>query len=191
MSKSTKFSEIEVKFRADDISLGKFHEFCKNRPNLQSYITAFGPDHFYSNTKDTDSFCRHRVGADMNQLTFKRKTAGTNNFIRVEHNIELKGASGEQIAALVKEFGYDYNTSIQKVCFVYKYDFYTLVYYFCYDLDMKELGRFVEIEMCEDYNWANQQDAWDQLVAMERICRPLGISPQGRIKRSLFELFRK
>lgn len=189
--KSAKFSEIETKYRADDITLTKFHEFCKERPNLKSYVTAFGPDHFYAKVSDTDSFCRHRVGADMNQLTFKRKTSDANNFIRTEHNLNLNNITVEQVAALVKEFGYDYNTSIQKVCFVYKYDFYTLVYYFCYDLDMQELGRFVEIEMCEDYKWANQQDAWDQLVAMERLCKPLGLTPQCRIKRSLFELFRK
>lgn len=189
--KSAKFSEIETKYRADEISLTNFHEFCKKRPNLKSYISAFGPDHFYAKAGNLDTFWRHRVGADMNQLTFKRKTSDANNFFRAEYNLNLEDMDLEQVAALVAEFGYKHNTSIYKACFVYKYDFYTLVYYFCYDLDMKEQGRYIEIEMAEDYKWVNQDDAWDQLVALERLCKPLGITPKGRIKRSLFEIFRK
>lgn len=187
-----KFKEVEFKYNAQGMDLVEFKEFCKYRPNLKKKVIAFGPDHFYQKSGDVDSFCRHRVGGDINQLTFKRKTLDANNYIRTEHNLDLRpGITEEQVSALAGEFGYVYNTSIYKSCFVYTYDWYTLVYYICYDTTMEELGRFVELEVAEDYPWQNAKDAWDQLVALERICKPLGISPQSRLKRSLFELFRK
>jgi adenylate cyclase class IV len=186
------YREIEFKYNAEDIPLNKFKEFCEGRPNLHRYLHISGYDHFFHNTKSDDSFCRLRISADQNQLTFKRKTVSTNSYMRTEHNIDLlPTVTQDQIQALCAEFGYKHNTSIFKACFVYKYDYYTLVYYICYNLEMKEAGRYIEIEMDEDYKWSNEDHAWGELVTMERLCRPLGINAQGRIKRSLFELFKK
>ncbi len=186
-----KATEVEFKYRAEDISLNDFMKFCEGRKPFKSII-ASGWDHFYESPLDTTGFYRYRVGPDCNQLTYKRKTQTQNNFVRKEHNLDLAASfSVEQGANFCEDFGYVHNFTIFKNCFVFTYDWYTLVYYVCYDTDMKELGRFMEIEMAEDYAWANQQDAWDQLVAMERIAKPLGINPQCRVKRSLFELFRK
>lgn len=183
-------TEIEFKYRADDISLKDFIAFCEARGPLRA-VNPCGYDYFYDNAKDQDAFCRHRVGLDINQLTFKRKTTDANNFIRTEHNMDLVKATREQVRSLVSEFGYAHNFSLYKNCFVYSYDNYTLVYYVCYDEDMKELGRFIEIEMKEDFQWKSEQEAWDCLLVFEKLCKPLGISPQHRIKRSLFELYRK
>lgn len=182
--------EIEFKYNADSISLVRFHEFCAEREPVK-YLHASGFDYFYERVKEPGSFCRHRVGPDSNQLTFKRKLDDKNNYIRTEHNLDLGPAvTVPQVAALCSEFGYDPNFSLFKNCFIYCYDYYTLVYYICSDLDMKELGRFVEIEMREDHDWRNEQEAMDALLAMERFCKPLGITPQARVKRSLFEMFR-
>lgn len=183
-------TEIEFKYRADDIDLTAFIAFCQEREPVK-IVNAAGYDHFYQNIKDLDVFCRHRIGPDMNQLTFKRKTTDSNNFIRTEHNIDLLSASREQIASLASEFGYIHNFSLYKNCFIYCYDLYTLVYYIVYDEAMKESGRFVEIEMKEDYPWSSEQEAWEQLLVFEKLCKPLGLSAQSRIKRSLFELYRK
>ena len=185
------FKEIEFKYRADEIDFKKFEEFAKSRTPVR-FTLASGYDHFYANSKDADAFCRHRVGPDMNQLTFKRKTTGTDNYIRTEHNIDMKTkVSVPQVEALCKEFGYTYNTSIFKTCFVYEYEYYTLVYYIVADTSMKEVGRFFEIEAKEDYEWGADNAAWDAIVTVERFCKPLGITPQGRMKKSLWELFRK
>lgn len=184
--------EIEFKYRADDISLTAFKAFCASIKAIPKIINASGYDHFYSNTTDADRFGRLRSGADMHQLTFKRKTTDKNNYIRTEHNIDLlPTVTKEQIEALFSEFGYNYNMSLFKTCFIYQYDWYTFVYYICYDSDMKELGRFFEIEMNESHSWSSQEEAWNQLQVMERLCRPLGVTPQSRVKRSLFELFKK
>lgn len=185
-----KFVEVETKYRADNIPLKDFKVFCQDKtPN--KHIFASGYDDFYQNNKDKDAFCRHRRGTDLNQLTFKRKTADGNNFVRVEHNLDLNGVSADQIRALCGEFGYEPNMTIFKTCYVYTYEWYTLVYYIVYDDDMKELGRFIEIEMKEDYAWQTEQAAWDELLVLEKLCKPLGISAQSRVKRSLFELYRK
>jgi len=187
-----KYTEIEFKFNAKDIKLTDFIKFCKSHSGDCKEIIASGYDHFYDNSKDPDAFGRLRVGPDVNQLTFKRKTKDTNNFIRTEHNIELtKGTTRDQIEALFLEFGYKYNVSLFKNCFVFVYDTYTFVYYICYDTDMEELGRFIEIEMSEEHSWANEAEAYNHLLVLEKLMKSLGISPQNRVKRSLFELYSK
>jgi len=181
--------EIEFKYHAGMISLEKFKAFCLDREPVKTII-ASGFDYFYANEKDSNAFCRLRVGADINQLTFKRKTKDANNFVRTEHNVELsKDMTIEQIQSFVSEFGYKPDATIFKNCFVYKYNYYTLVYYICYDTNMTEQGRYVEIEMAEEYPWRNEKEAYEGLLSLERLCKPLGIAPQGRIKRSLFELY--
>lgn len=185
-----KYKEIEFKYYADDISLTSFSAFCKAR-EPKKFLHASGYDHFYENETNAGAFCRHRSGPDMNELTFKRKTSDNNNFVRTERNISLnRTMSQEDIEGLCAEFGYKYNTSIFKNCFIYKYDWYTLVYYICYNKDMNELGRFFEIEMAEDAQWGGEKDAWNELVVMEKLCKPLGVLPQSRIKKSLFELYK-
>lgn len=185
-----KFKEIEFKYTADDMKLEDFIAFCEERQPKKQVI-ASGYDHFYETPQGSESFCRLRVGPDMNQLTFKRKTSESNNYVRTEHNLDIaRKMTRAQVEALCAEFGYTYNTSIFKNCFVYTYDDHVLVYYICYDVNLNELGRFFEIEAREDYAWKTETEARDTIAALERICKPLGVSPQGRIKRSLFEMFR-
>jgi adenylate cyclase class IV len=187
-----KSTEVEFKYRADSISLTDFREFCLNLSSVPKYTEAAGFDYFWDKADDEDGFYRIRIGHDMNQLTYKHKTKDNNNYVRDEHNLDfVPSMTKEHVEAYVSSNGYKFNRSIFKNCFIYSYDTYTLVYYVCYDEDMHELGRFIEIEMREDYPWPTEKDAWNELVAMERICKPLGISPQARVKRSLFEMFRK
>lgn len=184
-----KYKEIEFKYPANDLSLEDFKNFCKDR-KPKGFVHASGYDHFYSKVGDPSSFCRHRIGADFNQLTFKRKTDVANNYIRTEHNIELDPTTSvEQISALCSEFGYEPKATIFKNCFIYVYDFYTLVYYIIYDSSLKELGRFMEIEMREDHSWESEEAAYEDLVLMEKLCKSIGASPSKRIKKSLFEMY--
>lgn len=181
--------EIEFKYNADKIKLSDFIAFCQKKDPVK-VITASGYDHFFSNKKDTDAFGRHRKGEEFNQLTFKRKTNDENNFIRTEHNIDLSlNMTETQVSQFMNEFGYEFQDSIYKNCFIYVYDYYTLVYYIIYDTDLKEKGRFFEIEMSETYLWHHDTQAWDAMLVVERFCKSLGIMPQGRIKRSLYEMF--
>lgn len=182
-----KNKEVEFKYKAS-VSIEEFKRFCVDKNPLDLLVIA-GYDHFYSNLKDKDSFFRHRTSFKDNELTFKRKTALNNSFVRTEINIEIANGS-DSIAELCKEMGYEYNTSVFKSCLVYTHKNYVVSYYICYDSNMKELDRFIEIEVRED-RWDNEKEAWDELLVLEKVYKPLGISTSGRIKSSLFEMYRK
>lgn len=187
-----KYHEVEFKYRAT-ITLEQFRKLCLlNNPT--NYIQAAGFDRFFESKKDPEAFCRHRVEpGKFNQLTFKRKLTDGNNYIRTEHNLSLAiDTTDDQIEALCAEFGYLYNTSIYKSCFVYNFSNYTLVYYICFDTNLNELGRFIEIEMSETQFNGRSDLAWEALRELEdRFKEALSVSTQSRIKRSLFEMFRK
>lgn len=184
------YLEIEFKYNALDISLDKFKEFCIAR-GPEVYEVVSGYDHFYSVPNDPNSFYRHRMGANTNQLTFKKKTTQDNSFIRIERNINLSlDTTEESIRGLCKDTGFNYNSSIFKTSFVYTYNWYIMAYYIVYDINMTEIGRFIEIEIREDAG-IPEQDAWNELVIIERVCKSLGLSPKNRIKDSLFEMYRK
>lgn len=186
-----KYMEVESKHPADNIKLSDFCLFCKGKNPLR-YKEISGYDHFYSNPYDTESFWRHRVGPGTNQATFKRKTKGTDSRIRVERNIDLApNMDKDDVGGMVSESGYVYSASIFKNCFIFDYDNHTLVFYICYDANMKELGRYLEIEAKEDYPWKNEQEAWGMVTVIEKICKPLGISPATRVDKSLYELYGK
>lgn len=184
--------EVEFKYSAENIPLTKFTEFCKNRKPKKELIIS-GYDYFYANPKEPDAFCRHRQSCETNQLTMKRKTADNNNYVRTEHNMDLMPfMKNDQVQALCAELGYAYDYTIFKNCFIFQYDLYTLVYYLCYDKDMKELGRFIEIEMSEHHEWTSSEETYNELIIMEKLCsKDLGISAQARIKRSLWEMYKK
>ncbi len=187
-----KYREVEFKYLADEISLKQFEAFCLERKPKAAFVTS-GWDHFYSNEKDPDTFCRHRWEyKKFNQLSFKRKTTDKNNFVRTEHNIDLaQYVTPDQVRALCAEFGYKYNSAIFKNCFIYTYEDYTLVFYVVYDEAMKEVGRFVEIEVSEEFPWKDDAHAMERLCQLESELAPTGVSPRCRTKKSLFERYRK
>lgn len=183
-------TEIEFKYLAK-VKLSQFKQFCEVRKPIKYQIIS-GYDRFFSKPSEPDSFYRHRVNTNENQLTFKRKTTKTDNFIREEHNIDLPlNVSEEKIEALCRINGYVYDTTIFKNCFIFNYSDHTLVYYVCYDSELRELGRFIEIEMKEDYAWTSEQEAFNSLLALERLCKAVGLSPDNRVNKSLFEMYRK
>lgn len=185
------YTEIEYKYSADNVDLSEFHDFCVARsPDAAFNVSGF--DYFYANKKDASSFCRHRVGPDANQLTFKRKLTDKNNYIRTEHNINLDPKlTLNQVKAFLSEFGFSPSGTIFKNCFIYKYLDYTFVFYVVYDKNLKELGRFLEIEMSEDKEWESQDQAVWALQVREGELKRFGIIPANRMRRSLYEMYGK
>lgn len=184
-----KNKEIEFKYAAE-VTLTEFKDFAEKRTPLK-FILISGWDHFYSKPDDRNSFYRHRVNTNENQLTFKRKTTAENSFVREEHNVDLPlSVSTDKINALCAINGYLYDTSIFKNCFIYNYSNYTLVYYICYDKDMNEFGRFIEIEMSENYDWINESEAFNELTIVEKLSRDLKVNSKKRITESLYEMRR-
>ncbi len=179
--------EIEFKYRADEVNLASFMSHCNGMKPVD-YVLASGWDHFYDASK-TEGFARHRIGSNFNQLTYKRKTTDKNNYVREEDNLDLLlSVTQTQIASFLSKFGYEHNCTIFKNCFIYKYPTYSVVYYVIYSKALKEIGRFIEIEMSEDYAWESEEAAWNSLLEVEKSCKALGLTPQGRMKKSLYEL---
>lgn len=182
-----KYLEIETKYRADDINLDRFVDFCTEK-GPSEHVMASGWDHFYRNDRFL-GFARHRIGPDFNQLTYKRKTSEKDNFIREEDNLDLAMyTSRPQIESFLGKMGHKHARSIFKNCFIYKFPLYTMVYYVIYNESIREIGRFIEIEMKEDHSWKSADVAWEALVELERECKPLGIIAQARMRKSLYEL---
>ncbi len=59
-----------------------------------------------------------------------------------------------------------------------------------YNLDLVELGRFIEIELNEHIEWESEASARNALDALEKGCYALGLTPLNRVSASLFEMFK-
>lgn len=180
--------EIEFKYKADELSLSDFHDFCKSK-NPEKYVFITGHDHFYKDDNKPESFFRYRVGSDGQQLTWKQKTVVHNSYVRIENNIDIKSdVTKEHVDAFCSDLGYEHSGLIFKNAFIYNYDNYTLVYYVCFNDNMTEIGRFIEIEMKEGI-YKSESKAWSDLIIIEKLCKPLGAFPINRVTESLFELY--
>lgn len=185
------FKEIETKYRAEDI---KLVDFVKRAEELQptSQLQTASFDHYYA--KD-DAFIRYRAGSRP-ELTMKVKSKDANNFVRVECNLPLEVTQdATEQKQVVEKFcqmlGFSHNFSIYKTCFIYFWGNHNLVYYVVYDSELKEKDRFIEIELNEKIEWTSEEDAWNELVKIEKNLESVGIKPQRRIRLSLFEMFKK
>lgn len=188
---NTSPKEIEFKYDAKNISLFDFIRFCK-KTTKTNYLLVEGKDHFYGNDLRPDEFYRHRVGSDMNQMTYKKKLCKENNYIRIEYNLDLdlrvtKGA----VEAMIAKYSFRYNTTLIKTAFIFETKKYTAVYYICYNEDREEVGRFIELEMAEKYPWKDERQAMAALKVLEKKFSAIGTNPRARVKDSLWEMYKK
>ena len=181
------FKEIETKYSADDIDMKDFVSIVNTHSPEWTMVSSYD-DYF---TNDKDEFIRYRYHDTMGELTIKRKTIDANNNNRVEVNLKTEGKSSAAVSAFLNLLGYRYNFSIFKTCKIGLLPKMVLVYYVVYDANLNELRRFIEVEAREDYKWSSEQEAWDEVVKYEQMLEPLGIKPKNRLKKSLFEIFKK
>lgn len=184
-----KFKEIETKYSAENIKRESFLNIIEKLPvrkrmNVSSYDTYF--------VNDIGDFIRYRYTDDTGELTIKRKTNKSNNNDRIEVNIPTAGgAHVGAITAFCNLLGYQHNFDIFKTCNIFWVDKVVLVYYVVYDKELKELRRFIEIEADEDLEWESEDVAWSEVVKYEKLFEELDITYQNRLRKSLFEIFRK
>lgn len=185
-----KFTEVEYKYRVPALKLTGFHEIAKALIPV-SYVEASGYDYYFTDPKGQD-FVRYRAG-DRQELTTKRKTSTTDNYVRDEFNLMIgKGQTLERIAGFLGSLGYPrMNFCIFKSCFIYYFAKFDLVFYVVFDQDMKEVDRFLEIEMLEDYPWESEAEARAELNKIESTLGHLGATKTKRESKSLFERYRK
>lgn len=191
------FVELEYKYKADDVKLDDFVKLMTSlNPTKRLDISSW--DFYY--TKGPDEFIRYRKSANNPELTIKRKVKTTNNWERLEVDIPLDtnrvGDSG--INKFLELLDYNINFKIYKSCFIFWLDNVNYVYYIVYDENMKERGRYVEVEVNKDKvatfnNFEENRDQGATWVLNEAAAklRDIGITPQNRMKKSLFELFVK
>lgn len=179
--------EVEFKYDASDIPLAEFKEYCiAQDPN--EYVISGGDDHFYECESDDQVFMRHRIGAEgLNELTIKRKK---NEYTRTENTLYLTDLSNSfVIRAFVHQFGFNYTNTINKTTYTYLFPRYSICYYVCRNKDLKEMGRYVEIEMIDDTS-KSEEALFRELLTLEHFYKRLGLSPKKRVMSSLFELFK-
>lgn len=196
------FKEIETKYRVDPSLLIEFKKLVDKVPTIKQFLYIEGEDEYYlhPHTPDID-FARYRRpshGLDNNrsELTFKSKPKDAkNNIVRTEINFRVDNTPPNTIREGLKLQGYVFNFSIFKTCQIYKVEDATLVYYSVYDTTDNSntaVHSFLEIEVDEEQlNHMTEEQAWLVLEKWEKYLAPLGIKPQNRLKKSLFELFRR
>ncbi len=181
------FKEIETKYHANDITMDKFLSIVE--PMNPEWMQVSSYDDYFVN--DKDEFIRYRYHDSMGELTIKRKTIDSNNNNRIEVNLKADGNNAKNITAFAELLGYKPNFSIFKTCKIAFLEKAVLVYYVVYDKNLNELNRFIEIEAREDYKWTSEEEAWNEVTNYEKMFEPLGITSRNRLKKSLFELFKK
>lgn len=185
-----KFKEIEFKYDAADIPMDKFLSTMETFSPIVKRMTVSSYDDYF--TDGMSNFIRYRYHDSRGELTIKRKTSDKNNNERIEVNIPTDGDNFEATEAFVNLLGYKHNFGIFKTCKIFWVDRVVMVYYVVYDKkDLKEVRRFVEIEADEEYSWNSEQDAWAHIEKYEKMLEPLGITSRNRMRKSLFELFKK
>jgi adenylate cyclase class IV len=183
------FSELEYKYKADDIKLQDFQNLMESLQILKKKDVSSW-DHYYINKSNKDEFIRFRV-SDSPELTIKRKVNQSNNWNRVEVDLPLRDNNLKTVNTFVDLLGYEENFSIYKTCFIYWLDYINFVYYIVYDSNMNEKSRFIEVEVNKEKLGKEIILVDEQLKKGQEILSKLGLSPQNRLKKSLFEIFVK
>lgn len=183
-------TELEFKYKADNIELQEFLDLMKLMPVIKQK-TVSSWDHYYTNGVE-DEFIRYRDSTDP-ELTIKRKVNKTNNWQRIEVDLPLdtERIKESTVSKFVELLGYTTKKSIYKTCFIFWLDNINFVYYIVYDVDMKEKGRFIEVEVNKDRLPMTESLVEENLKNGQNILTNLELGPQNRLKKSLYEMFIK
>jgi adenylate cyclase class IV len=100
----------------------------------------------------------------------------------------------ENTRAFIEAIGFKHNFHIYKP-FVYIFEFEDvfLPYYTVVDDATNSVRHFIEIEVKEDKLDAGmtENEAWGIIEHWEGVLKPLGITPQHRLRKSIFEIYRQ
>jgi adenylate cyclase class IV len=184
-------TELEFKYDGADIKRSKFVEFAQANSPVKR-VEVSGWDYYYSGTGLPFEFIRFREGGDVNELTIKMKKEEKNNNSRFELDLPLGSkAALWMIEKFVGLFGFSENFRVFKYCDIYWFEKVDIVFYIIYNKDMNEVGRRVEIEARKDYPFKSAEEGLAEVKAMEAKMADIGISPQMRMKKSMWEQFKK
>lgn len=209
--KNLEYIEFETKYRVEAQVLILFKQILDSIPESKTFIYVEGPDQYFSypqwwldNNSQYDSsgtFIRYRkpsYGLDKGkrQVTWKYKPTGSsNNIQREELNWDSTNIPENVILKQLQLSGATFNFSIVKNCHIYKLEDATLVFYTVYDTtdgEPSKADNFLEIEVDEEkIKDLTEKDAWNIIEKYEKLLQPLGITARSRLKKSLYEMYRR
>lgn len=188
----TDFKELEFKYRAEDVKLQDFIFAISNlSPEVRKDISSW--DYYYTKPDNREEFLRFR-DSDSPELTKKRKVKEANNWERDEYDLPLDPVKIDRktVEAWISTDGYKENFRIYKSCFIFWVGKVNYVYYIVYDENMKEKGRFIEVEVNKkEVPKLGMDKAVELLKDSESVLAVLGITAANRMKKSLYELYVK
>lgn len=196
-SKIPKFTEFETKYRLSLTDFPSFTLVMESIPGLVNFLFARGPDHYFS--RPDGSLGRYRVAqfatneGKFAQWTVKEKREGAkDNVFRFETNWRIDNTPEEEVYAGALKMGYRFNFKITKQCHIYEYEDATVVFYSVRELTSTQEDYFLEIEVKEEtIHNLTEKEAWGVIEKYERLLAPTGINAHKRIRKSLYELYRK
>lgn len=203
-------TEFECKYRVDPHVVVDFKQIMddlekrKTETGFKSFLYVEGPDFYYSHPEfDDRSFGRYRrpsFGLDGGRAewTVKRFPKGAKNGIkRLEMNWRVDQTPEEDVKRGAEVMGFKLNFAIKKSCQIYKFEDATLVFYTVYDITdgvtSPKVDHFVEIEVCEAkiVTGLTEEQAWSIIEKYEKLLAPLGISPQKRLRKQLWDMYKR
>lgn len=185
------FVEFETKYRIDDPKvLWDFKHLVEAKLGQKDFLYVQSDDIYY--VKTADEFIRYRFSETDKraELTIKKKTGTGNNIIREETNVRVDDNEFATVENFVKNLGFSFNFRINKQCHIYRADDATLVFYSVRDLDSQKLSHFIEIEVKEGGGFT-ADESWAIIKKYEAMLAPLGVTPQKRLRKSLYEMYRR
>src|ERR1035437_4783537 len=194
--KIARFTEFETKYTSDISQLTQFKSVVETLPDLLEFTYAEGPDTYM--TKPDGSFGRYRKAkyphdTKYAQWTLKFKPAGAkNNISRLEYNWRVDGTPAQEIWDGALAMGFAFNFKITKQCHIYRFNDATLVFYSVREEGIVKEDYYIEIEITEEtVHELTEDQAWDIIRKYEKALEPVGVTAQKRMRRSLFEMYRK
>lgn len=186
------FVEFETKYRIEEPKvLWDFKHLVENQLGRKHCVYVQSDDIYY--VKD-DDFIRYRFSENPDEkraeLTIKRKTTVGNNIIREETNLRVDENTFATVENFVKQLGFNFNFRINKQCHIYHGDDATLVFYSVRDLENSKLAHFIEIEVTEGAGFT-EEESWAIIKKYETQLAPLGVTPQKRLRKSLYEMYKR
>ena len=182
--------ELEFKYSSDNVKLRDFMKLMEELKYEES-LEISSWDTYYVHSENQEEFIRFR-NSSTPELTLKRKVNQGNNWKRIEIDLPLdpERIDEETVNAWAELEGYTKKKRLYKTCFIYWTKMVNLVYYVVYDENMTEKGRYLEIESNKE-NGLTEEQSFQEIKKYEQELGKLGITPQNRLKRSLFELYVK
>lgn len=192
MSEVLQHIEFEVKFKVEGETVYPFKALLEQTFGVKDFVYVQSDDIYYVKG---DEFLRYRFSDNKKdkraELTYKKKLEGSkNNIMRIEYNVRVDGNDPKVIEAMAEALGFKRNFTINKICHIYHTEKATLVFYSVRDLDNQKLDHFIEIEVNEKLS-ITEEEGWEIIKDWESKLSPLGISSKNRLRRSLFEMYRR